>query len=190
MADTFRKSTTDEILRSWDAYSHSLTTIGEKHRMIHDGFSFHCTSRTASLANLANLDILLDCPAGCFPHINGVLFSIEDSPIDIVTYEGTTTSSNGTAVPRFNRNRNSSNTSSMIAYSGPTVTGTGTQIHDRYVPPAGGVGSNDVGVVAPNFGEEWVLQPSTKYLVRLTNNSGAAITVAMEMLWYEIGYES
>jgi hypothetical protein len=188
--DNFRGSTSDELMRAWDPFTHSLTMIGEKHRMIHDGFSYHCTDRAVSLANGADLDILLDNPAGNFPHINGILFSMGDSPCDLVSYEGVTTSASGTLAARFNRNRNSTNESAMLAYVGPTVTDLGLQVHDRFIPDAGGAGSNDVGVISPNFGEEWILKPATKYLVRLTNNSGGAITVGMEMLWYEVAYES
>lgn len=184
----FRESTSDEMLRAWDQYAHALTTIDETHRMIHDGFSYHCTSRT-TVANGGDLDILLVNPAGSFPHMNGILFSLSDSPCDIKTYSGATTSAAGVVVTRWNRNLNSSNESKLIASTGPTITDLGTQIHDRFVPDAGGQGSKDVGLVTPNFGEEWILVPETEYIVRLTNNSGGSITVSMEMLWYEIGYD-
>ena len=40
------------------------------------------------------------------------------------------------------------------------------------------------------FGEEWILAPSTKYLFRITNNSGGILDLSYEFVWYEIGEDS
>ena len=189
MADTWRDSNTDEELRSWDRFVHARTVVDHEHRMIHDGFAFHITHRVASLANGAALEGLISVPADSFPHLTGMLFTFGAGDVDIETFEGTTTSADGTAVTTFNRNRNSSITPAISVFHTPTITADGTQIHDRLVPPTGNGVGNREGVVSPNLGEEWILKPSTKYLVRVTNNSGGAIKLTMEMLWYEAGYE-
>lgn len=191
MTDTYRAmdQKRGEDTRAMDAFAHALTTIDEPHRMVHDGFSFHATSRVVSLANAASHNILLAVPAGSFPHLRAMLVSLSDSPVDIESFEGTTTSADGTVITPFNRNRNSTNTPGVVLTHTPTISADGTQIHDRFVPDAGGQGSNDVGVVTPNLGEEWILAPSTKYLIRVTNNSGGAITISYEVLWYEIDYD-
>jgi len=189
MADTWRDSNTDEELRSWDRFVHARTVMDHKHRMIHDGFAYHTTHRVASLGNGASLEGLISVPAGSFPHLTAMLFTFSAGDIDIETFEGTTTSADGTAVAVFNRNRNSSNTPAISVSHTPTITADGTQIHDRLVHPTDfGVGTSE-GIVSPNLGEEWILKPSTKYLVRVTNNSGGAVKLTMEMLWYEAGYE-
>ena len=190
MVDKWRDSNNDEQLRSWDRYVHARCTIDHEHRMIHDGFAFHCTNRTVGVANGASADLLVSVPAGAYPHITAFIFSLSDSPIDLETYEGVTTSDDGTLLSRFNRNRNSSNTPTVEMFSAPTITDLGTRVHDRYVPDAGGQGSNQVGSLTPNLGEEWILRPATKYIVRLTNNSGGSLTYGMEALWYEVGYDN
>jgi hypothetical protein len=189
MADNYRKAPSDENDFSWDPLVHARTVIESTHRMIHDGFSFHATGRVASLANLASLELLITTGAACYPHISSALFSVSDAPLDIKTYKNTTVSASGSAVTINNRNLNSSNTPGLALYTGPTITGDGTQIHDRYVPAQGGTGVNQVGVITPDFGEEWILVPSSNYLVRLTNNSGGAVALSFEMLWYEPGYD-
>lgn len=189
-AEGFRISNSDEERRSWDQRVHARTTIESTHRMIHDGFSFHATHRAATLADTASFDVLIAVSAATFSHWNGLLYSLSDSPCDIETYEGTTTSADGTVITPYNRNRNSSNTPGAVLTHTPTITDLGTKIHDRFVPDQGGTGINDVGAISPNFGEEWITIPSTKYLMRLTNNSGAAITFTLEALWYEPNYET
>jgi hypothetical protein len=156
--------------------------------MVHDGMFFHATNRIVGLANGASHDVLTAIPAAVFPHIRADLYTFEDTPVDIKTYEGTTTSADGTVIPVFNRNRNSANTPGLVLTHSPTVTDVGTLIHDRLVPSAGaGVGQKH-GSISAGFGEEWVFKPSTKYLVRLTNNAGAAIDITYELFWYEINY--
>lgn len=183
--NTFRTSADDERLRQYDRYVHALTAINSTHRVIHDGMGFHATTRKTALAAAASFDILLVSGA-LRPHLNGVLFSVTGGPCDIKTYEGTTTSADGTSITIFNRNRNSSTTAVATLFHTPTVTDVGTLIHDRLSPSAG----KDTGNLTPTLGEEWVLALSTKYLVRITNNSGAPIDITMEALWYEPNYET
>lgn len=175
-------------LRLFDPFVHAITVMDHEHRVIHDGMTYHATDRIASLANGATLDWLISVPAGTYPHMTQFSFQLEKGDVDILTYEGVTTSADGTPITTFNRNRNSLNEAETLMFGGPTVTDLGTEIHDRFVPPTGsGVGSS-AGTLAPNFGEEWILKPDTKYLIRLTNNSGSAIRLAGEVLWYEADY--
>lgn len=175
-------------LRLFDPLVHAVTVTPHEHRLIHDGMTFHATARVPTLADGASIDWLMSVPAGSYPHMTTFEFQLSAGEVDIKTYEGVTTSADGTPVTQWNRNRNSSNTPDLLMFSAPTVTDLGTEFHDRYVPPtAGGVGAR-AGTLAPNFGEEWILKPETKYLVRLTNNSGAAITLTGEALWYEPSY--
>ena len=186
----FRQSSTDEDRRSWDGYVHARTVIDHEHRMIHDGMAFHVTHRVASLANGASFDILYSPPAFSFPHLTALLVSLADSPCDVLSYENVVTSDDGTALTPFNRDRNSTKTAQMGVTHSPTITDLGDLVHDRFVPDAGGQGSNSIGIITPNFGEEWILKPSTKMMTRVTNNSGGAITLTFEALWYEISYKS
>jgi hypothetical protein len=184
----FRRSIVDENLRKFDPYAHAVTVIAEPHRHVHDGFFHHATGRVAALANLADFEILLAVPAGVFPHFRADLFTLGDTPGDLNFYEGTTATDDGTVVPNFNRNRNSSRAAGMVITHTPTLTLDGTLLHTRLVPDVGGPGGNVGGAVSPDLGEEWILKPETNYLIRLTNNSGADIVVTYEIYWYELDY--
>lgn len=191
MTDTFRPSIVDEELRKFDAYAHAVTVIQEPHRLGHDGFMFHASWKATGLTNGSTYDVLLDVPAGTYPHLQRFSLSLGRGDVDILTYEGATTSAAGTGQTERNVNRNNTRTAALAVSSGPTVTDPGTLIHTGWAPPTStGVGQSANGAGPVEQGEEWVLAPSTKYLVRLTNNSGATIALRVEVLWYEVGYES
>lgn len=182
------RSIVDHEADKFDPLSRAVTTIEHEHRLSHIGLIWHSSDR-ATVANAASLDLLLTVPAFTYPHFRKAIFNLGDGPCDIKMYEGVTTSAAGTASPVFNRNRNSANTPNTVLTTGPTVTDLGTLIHDRFVGDPGGMGANQVGSLSAGLGEEWVLTPSTKYLVRITNNSGGDITVNYEIMWYEIRWQ-
>jgi hypothetical protein len=172
---------------AFDQYARAICTIDESHRMAHDGFMYHASGKVTGLIDTGTAELLLSVPAATFPHLSRVRFDLGRGDVDLHAYEGTTTSADGTPISAFVTNRNSTNTPDLSLFSGPTVTGDGTLIHTGWVPPtATGTGLSADGVSNSTNGEEWLLKPSTKYLVRITNNSGATITYRYEILWYEI----
>jgi hypothetical protein len=187
----YRLNPGDEEARKFDQFAHAVTTIEELHRLTHDGMVYHTSAKVLSLADAGVYDILIAVPAGTFPHFQRLQLTVGRGDVDIDMYEGTTTSADGTVVGSFNVNRNSTNTASTVTSHTPTITGDGTQIHTQWLAPtATGVGGSvPAGIVGETNGEEWVLKPNTKYLIRVTNNSGATINFRYEMLFYEISYE-
>jgi hypothetical protein len=185
MATRWRTDRNREHMRVYDAYAHATTVIQEQHRLIHDGMMFHASGRAVDVGVGANYDVLINVPAGLYPHMQKLLWTLESGPCDLKVYEGATTSADGTTITAFNLNRISSITPDLVGTHTPTVTGVGTLIHDRYVATAG----KDTGLVAVTAGEEWILQPDTKYLIRLTNNTGSILDLGFEMSWYELSYE-
>lgn len=183
------RSVADAEADKFDRNSRAVTIIEEEHRLTHEGMVWH-TSDRAQVANAASLDILFVTPAFTYPHLRKAILNLGDAPANICLYEGVTASADGTAAPVFNRNRNSANVPSTVVTTGPTVTDLGTMIHDRLVGDTGGMGSNQAGAESAGLGEEWILTPSTKYLLRVTNNSGAEITVNYEIMWYEIMWQN
>jgi hypothetical protein len=190
MADNFREHYADELQRAMDFRAHALTTIDEMHRMGHDGFVYHASGKVTGMIADNVDDFLIVSAAGNFPHFQRLRFNFERGDIDIQVYEGTTVTDDGVEITAFNTNRNSSNTPAMKLYSGPTVSAAGTLVHTSWiVPTPTDVGQDkSVGIVGETNGEEWLLAPSTNYMVRITNNSGATLAYAYEALWYEIGY--
>lgn len=181
--DRFR-TVADAEADKFDRFSRAVSVITEEHRLSHEGLVYHATHRVAALANSASLDILLDVPANTFPHLRKLMFHLESGPCDIEFFEGTTTSADGTGITVFNRNRNSANTAGTVITHTPTITDDGTRLHDLYSP----TGGKDVGSDTLGLGEEWTLAPSTKYLLRLTNNSGAVLDFSLEIMFYEIDW--
>jgi len=186
-----RKGIAHETQHAFDLYANAYTVIQEPHRMSHDGFVFHSSGKNTGLANAATADFLMSVPAGVYPHVQRVRLDLEDGDVDLAMYEGVTTSADGGVITPFNTNRNSSNTSGAILTGTPTVTDLGTLFHRHWIPPtATGVGAK-AGIMDINaFGEEWLLAPSTKYLFRITNNSGGTIDYRWEFVWYEIGADA
>jgi hypothetical protein len=150
---------------------------------------FHASGKITGILDAGVQDFLIAVPAGVFPHMQRFNMSVGGGDVDIVLHEGTTTSADGTVTPTFTTNRNSAKVAGTVVSIDPTVTGVGTVIATQWVPPtAAGVGQTHDGVSEVNNGEEWIAKPSTKYLLRLTNNSGSTIDLRYEVLWYEISY--
>lgn len=190
--DNFRDSPFDEEQFKFDPYAHAVTHIGENHRMIHDGFYFDVSGFVAGIANGGNLDILIKCPAASPVHLTLAGLAVEDTPWNIYLYEGTTVSADGSQVTLRNHNRYGGSDDTFFAttvYTGPTITGVGTQIHTDYIPPSGS-GANS-GQLIPVLDTEWVLgdpDNAVNYLIRATNNSGLISDIGFHLNGYEIGY--
>lgn len=171
----------------FDEIAHAVTSIDEPHNMVHEGFMYEAGAYVTAVTNAANYDILLAVPAATFPHFREVRLHLGDTPGRVRMYEGVTTSDDGSAVTEFNRNRNSANTPGTVVTTAPTVSDTGTLLSDKLVPDVGGFLAAG-GFEEAGFGEEWILQPSTKYLVRFTNSSGGSIAISWKLRWYEVDY--
>jgi hypothetical protein len=154
--------------------------------MIHDGFMFHVSGKVTGMID-TNVDDYLIIVGDEEMHLQKIGLTTERGNIDILAYEGTTVSDDGTALPSFNQNRQSALTPDGVIYTGPTVTGVGTLVHTNWFPPtATGTGLSAEGFVGESNGEEWILAPNTNYLIRITNNSGAEIDYRHEWQWYEV----
>lgn len=156
----------------------ALLTIDAAHGEIHKGHGFtHSAKHT--VADEANLDTLFINPAGNEAHLRYLVVS-SAAPVDILLFEGTTVSDNGTPEVVFNNDRNSNITNNMTLFEGPTVTDTGTQIEFNLI-----AGERKVGGTGESPVIEWELKEDTKYLLRATNNSGAEAIIAHTIFWYE-----
>jgi hypothetical protein len=189
VADNFRPNANTEEAYKFDSFAHAVTVIEEPHRLSHDGMMFHA-SGLSTIANGATGDFVMITPANCYPHIQRVQLDVEAGEVALAMYEDSVLSSDGTPLPAaINTNRNSARVACAALYGAPTVTDAGNLFHTAWIPPTGaGVGSS-VGVLNVSlFGEEWILKPSTKYLFRITNNSGGVLDLRYEFVWYEIDY--
>jgi hypothetical protein len=193
MADNFRgpNNLDEEEIKKFDPYTHAITVITDPHRLTHDGMVFHCSGKVLGILDEGVVDFLLVAPPVTPLHLHRVRMTFGAGDVDLVGYEGTTTTAQGAALPIFNLNRNSSNTPELAITSGPTVTAPGTIIHTQWAPPtAAGQGQSPQGIGDVEQGEEWILIPGEQYLFRITNNSGATIDIGYELMWFEVTYEN
>lgn len=160
------------------ASSDSLPTIDVNHLRLHEGRAYYVYKFfpfAAGLASAASINIAVAWPAGIQPH---AVFSYESSgPAEFFVYEEPTTSG-GTAMTIYRRNRVLTASSSGAAVLAPTVSSTGTEIYAEFVPAGKAAGGGD-----HTF--EFVLKPLTTYLFRLTNVDNKANPAELRIEWYE-----
>ena len=175
------------LVRVMDAVVHAITVETVLHRLTHDGMVFSSTGKNTGLANAGVADFLFvtgDLPV----HLNKATLFPGDGDVDFVAYENTVTSNDGGAVPVLNVNRDSSNLPKVKLYGAPAVTSVGDLIHTTWAVPTASSGANQQGVMNVSQGEEWVMSPNTKYLFRITNNSGGTISYAWDIVMLEPSY--
>lgn len=176
----------------YDGISESTVVISEPHKMIHSGYYFNASGIKTGILNGGTLDILIKLPAGSIGHMTLVEFSADDTPLNIKFFEDVTTSDDGSTVNVRNHNRVSANDSSNATITfDPTITDTGTLLHERHIPDTGGPPGQAGGVLISGEDEEWVIgnpTSATSYLWRVTNNSGITITCGYHLNGYEVGY--
>ena len=158
-----------------DKNTGALVTIDYAHHEIHDGDMFK-TTYNADKSMGDNLDILIVTPnTRVYPHIAWEIGN--ESEAQMYVYEGTTTSSNGTAVTVTNKDRNSLKTSGVLAFHTPTFGSVGTEIFNWHSGSGKGGGSGN------REETEAILKQNTKYLYRV--NAVAAGWVAVRLTWYD-----
>ena len=178
---------TDQPVRI-DKVTNSLQTIDYSHHEIHDGNYYLATTYDDSAATGEKVNIVFTTPASPKCHMLS-LWSSGGAAIFRIYEAAVVTANNGTnALPIYNKNRNSTNTSGCLdnatvnavgKYStGTTITNTGTTIILEY----SGVGKTVNGMGRSD--SEFILKPSTKYAFEV-EAIGNGIAIALLLDWYE-----
>jgi hypothetical protein len=155
--------------------------IDVNHLRLHEGRAYYVyklNPDNAKLATSASIDIAVAWPAGITPH--AVITYQCGGEAEFYMYESPTTSS-GTAMTIYRRNRSITSTSTGAAVLAPTVTALGTEIYAEFI--SSGQGGTGAGGAAFTF--EYVFKPLTTYLFRLTNVNGQAQMAEIRIDWYE-----
>lgn len=153
-------------------------TIDYPHYRIHTGATY-TTGYDLDTSNGASLDILVVTPNTTVrSHFTYEI--VAELEAHFTMYEGVTTSNNGTALPSYNRNRNSANTSTLLTYHTPTVSNLGSTLLRRWHSGSGrAYGGGDRGT------HEFILKQNTSYLLRITNSTTNNNYMAVKLDWYE-----
>lgn len=160
--------------------SGALITITVEHSKIHQGEGWEVSVETGNISSGASYYVLFKTSAGYRPHLRSYEITATDSPITIRLFEGSTVSADGTAVTARNRNRNQSDNNGVSVFYQPTVTAEGTRLETDYIASGG----NKIGGNAGSFYEEWILKPSTNYLIKITNGSNNTVEAFFNAFWY------
>lgn len=159
-----------------------LCTIDVGHHQTHEGDGFSCIHTDSTLADGETIVILLKNPAANYPHL--LWHATCPSAFTVALYENPTVSvaGDGTAVTLFNRNRNKTSITPLLAvYHTPTTTNNGTLLEQFYIGGGAQRAGGDNRATS-----EWVLKANEDYLLIITSrangNSGAVV-----LDWYEEG---
>jgi len=140
-----------------------------------DGYVYHGYAKyTIDAEATAYLQIKTGGDAVCFM-VDSIV--TDGDKMTLKMYEGPTVTDGTTAVPLINRNRTSSNTSSVNAYSDPSGISGGTQIDEFYV--GGTVGQKIVGGDVLTAQKPLHFKPNTDYVISITNDGSASSTILL-----------
>lgn len=176
-----------EMERMVDREVWGLTTIDSVHRMVHKGRTFQASYKSpegADIADNGNVTFLIKTGGR---EVHFAYSPAAGGDTELVFYEETTVSSNGTSVSRVNMNRrNSIFVPSVLVFHTPTVTGLGTLLQNILLP--GGAGNPAASTPGGAFRSdtEWELKENTNYIVRIINRAGSAQPMSIGVQWYEI----
>ena len=166
-----------------DATTGAVQGIEWEHSRIHSGRGFMYVDKVDNLSNGASFYWLLDNPADNYAHLRLIHFVSDGAPAEFFLFEAPTVTGNGTQGSPKNCNRASANAANLDVYRGATVSADGEQLDFGLIPgtrTTGGSGGDGVET-------EWILDPSTKYVVKFTNASGGAVDAGLRLFWYEGG---
>lgn len=163
-----------------DRVTNALISIDTVHARVHEGVLYVANRYSASLADDASITLLLR-PNGAYVHLRAV--GVCGGDAELFLSEGPTVSGNGTEVSTFNKNRVSANVATMEVFHTPTLSADGTELLTQLL--AGGSGIFLSPGAQSGFEQEWVLDPDTDYVVRLTNVSGSNQPAELQLDFYE-----
>lgn len=167
-----------------DETTGAALVITTEHHEVHEGEMFHAGHTAASVANGGNLTLLLRTGA---KECHTVFEVFAGGQVTVSLYEGSEIleGDEGTALVAYNMKRSSANTPTAEVYHTPTVNDLGeVALVNARILPGGNSPQTRVGG-GIRQGIEWVLAPSTDYVLRAVNSSGSAVAVNLALEWYE-----
>ena len=156
-------------------------SIAVLHDKIHDGKAYSTGFLEMERADDASSTLFLSTPSDVYCHIT--LFGSAGGDA-IATFHSGAQASGGTVATITNKNFNSSNTSGVSGqYSPSAVTASGTTMWQGLLP--GGSKNQAVGAQGEER-DEFILKPSTKYLMKLQNIAGAGKNLSLGCTFYTV----
>lgn len=135
---------------------------------INEGVMYHCSLIDAALANNANLDMMINAPAGDPIHM--IMEVGCGGTAELGFFEGVA-ATGGDVEAVYNHKRTSSRVWGGTMVSNPSISDLGTRLISQMLPAGS---RNQASGGASSFEAEWILQTGINYLMRVTNRSGSA----------------
>lgn len=154
--------------------------IGRAAQRIHEGITWLASDIEVALADATSIKLLIRTPADLEVHMAIGFAVVGDFTYQF--FEAPTTSADGAALTPVNRNRRFGTSSNTLVFRDPTVSANGTLLRELAFP--GGQRNN--ATLGGGSGTEWILKPSTDYLIDLLNLSGSASLASVEVNYYEV----
>ena len=153
-----------------------IATMPYQHAVIEDGKVFQHIDRH-SITNNGVFNYLIKTPASpAHVELLRLAATSKSSPVYVDLFENGVVSANGTSESLFNLNRQSTTAPQTLLYMAPTVTSDGPSLMQGE-----STGDKNVGGLV-DWDSRMILKPSTNYLVRYQNVSGATAVVSLTIV--------
>ena len=182
-----------------DSITNSLMMIEYEHHEIHSGSSFSIFYENITTSDDDHRTAIGFQTPNTTKWLHMIIEIAASDPADFDLLEAPTiTGGNGTEQTVYNRNRNSSTTSTVLNQAGSPVAGSVTTYTEAEIADAtfsggtslshttlvGGSGPKAVGG-STRGSQEWILKQNTKYILLLQNVGAAVNTHTIAIDWYE-----
>lgn len=169
-----------------DKITNGLITMTSDHSYIHQGIKFSGFIKATILSGSTAV-ISFKTPSSKYIHYRPANINSSADKLDIEIFENAIINVAGTLVTAFNRNRLSTNLSTVEIRTGTTFTNNGNKLDafSVWLPGSTGVGQSRSGATTTEE-NEIILKQDTVYRVLVTNGSTSSNVVSFNFNWYEI----
>jgi len=157
-----------------------LKTIDELYYKLHNKMVWEIGHLFPTIANLNSADFYISAPAEWagveFHYVIGINVG---GNCHVLFYRDPTVSNDGTSLPSINRYQDANPVQAAVSgiFHTPTVTDVGDLLSGSLAP-----GGSGIARVGGSTDAQWVLDGSATFLMRVTNVSGGAIPISINMV--------
>ena len=165
--------------------SGAVRVIDVDHSNVHEGIMYSCYQDTISIADSGSIYFAVVIPDSLEMHLKGANIWAVDQPWSFEIYEAPTFTNGTDTLKNYNRDRNEIDSSGIVIFKTPTSINISSAKRIERILFGGGTGVGGAvssGSLGKNL--EWELKESTKNLIIITNLSGGAATVSIEIYFY------
>ena len=164
-------------------YDRPTTAINELSSGVNEGTAYSITAYNGALATATSV-LMFGFTASKVIHFQSLDVSISAGGWTVEIFEAPTVTANGTLLTPINLNFETTNLSNMTLYAAGTVSANGTLKLSRHIHVSGTGSANrvssEVGLPAGI-----ILKKNTKYMFKITNNSGSTAAYEAALTWLE-----